>query len=105
MDVNDIFIGKEHDKAEKKKQILIVDDQEFNIKAIEIIFKYKLKINFENICVSALSGQKALELVQKKVNQDKESFKLILMDYEMPELNGPQTTDLIRTFLYNANID
>lgn len=27
------------------------------------------------------------------------------MDYEMPEINGAETTDMIRTFLCNQNIE
>ena len=37
-------------------KILLVDDQDFNLDAIEIIMKYKLKINVAKICVRATSG-------------------------------------------------
>ena len=35
----------------------------------------------------------------------KSSFKLILMDYEMPGMNGPQTTNSIRESLFVELID
>ena len=41
----------------------------------------------------------------ERQNYRRSSFKLILMDYEMPEMNGPECTDLIRNFLYQNNID
>ena len=37
-------------------KILLVDDQEFNLNALEIILKYKLKVDVATICVRALSG-------------------------------------------------
>lgn len=38
-------------------QILIADDQEFNLQALEIVLQYKLKIDVDNICVKAVGGQ------------------------------------------------
>ena len=43
--------------VESKNLILIVDDQEFNLEAIEIILKYKLKLDIKTTCVRANSGQ------------------------------------------------
>ena len=45
---------------------------------------------------SVLSGQEAIKIVEKRIQQvnDGESgasmFKLILLDYKMPDMNGPQ---------------
>lgn len=37
-------------------QILIVDDQDFNLDAMKIVLQYKLKIDVENTVVSATNG-------------------------------------------------
>ena len=54
------------------------------------MLKFKLKVDVENICVSTISGQQAIDIIKKDVNENiRCSFTLILMDYEMPEMNGP----------------
>ena len=49
---------------------------------------------------TALSGSIALELIKErleKVLQGQASmYKFILMDYSMPEMDGPQTAEKIR---------
>ncbi len=58
---------------------------------MEIILKYKLKIDIESTVVRASSGKMALELIKEDVVKNKyndSSYKLILMDYEMPEMDG-----------------
>ena len=72
--------------------ILLVDDQEFNLDAIEIILKYRLNLDIKTTCVRANSGQQAFDIIKEDAEQNnyaRSSFKLILMDYEMPEINGP----------------
>ena len=65
------------------------------------MLKYELDVDVSNICVSALSGEEAIDMIQKDVNENGSiSFKLILIDYEMPGMNGPEATNLIRQFLY-----
>lgn len=58
---------------------------------MEIILKYKLKIDIESTVVRASSGKMALEFIKEDVVKNKyndSSYKLILMDYEMPEMDG-----------------
>lgn len=67
------------------KTILIVDDNPVNIKITSTVLQragYKVKTSH--------NGIKALEIL------DNENIDLILMDGEMPELNGYQTTIKIR---------
>ena len=87
--------------------ILIVDDEQFNLDAITIILKFKFQINIKEICTCALSGEEALEIIKKDAqNNDyfESSYKLILMDYNMPKLNGPDTSILIREFLKSKKL-
>ncbi|MDB5250123.1 MAG: response regulator [Segetibacter sp.] len=74
---------KEVDKTEIK--ILVVDDREDNILSIETI----LEREGYNI-VKALSGRGALKIL---LNQH--DFTLILMDVQMPDMNGFETAALI----------
>ena len=65
--------------------ILIVEDNEMNQKVIKAILK-KNNISFE----LASDGQNALEILNHK------KFDLILMDCQMPILDGYETTVIIR---------
>ena len=70
------------------------------------MLKYNLDINVKETCESAISGQQAIDIIKKNVLKNHSCcFKLILIDYEMPGLNGPETTNLIREFLYSREID
>lgn len=67
------------------KTILIVEDNEINMKIACSILK-KLGYNF----LWAYTGKQALEILRSK------HVDLILMDIQMPELNGLETTKIIR---------
>lgn len=73
--------------------ILIVDDTYFNIMALQQILD---KEGFKS--ESALSGKEAIEKVKTK------NYDLILMDCEMPELDGWETTQLLRDLEKNEKI-
>ncbi len=66
-------------------KILLVDDREDNLFSIEAIFE---KDNYT--IVKANSGREAL-----KVLLQQQDFSLILMDIQMPELNGFETATII----------
>ncbi len=66
-------------------RILIVDDREDNLLSIETILENE---NYE--IVKALSGKAALKIL---LNQH--DFTLILMDVQMPDMNGLETASLI----------
>ena len=70
---------------EIKCNILIVDDIEANLEAIE-----SLLIPLNQIITRAKSGKEALQAI---LNNE---FALILMDIQMPEINGFETAELIR---------
>jgi two-component system CheB/CheR fusion protein len=69
----------------KSYKILAVDDVAESLKVLELNFEEKgAKL------ITATSGKRALELTAEQ------KFDLILMDMQMPELDGMETTKLIR---------
>ena len=79
----------------KPKKILVVDDQPFNIQALNVILKYSVGIKDQNLIVTAFNGQEALQKVMNDVNQNRFkfcSFDLILMDCNMPFMDGYEAT-------------
>jgi signal transduction histidine kinase len=80
--------SQEHSRGKQilhEAKILVVDDREDNLVSIESI----LENDGYNI-VKANSGKAALKLLLK--DQD---FSLILMDVQMPQMNGLETANLI----------
>ena len=43
-----------------------------------------------------LSGNEALEIMQARIKESKPPFRLVILDYSMPEKDGPQTAMEIR---------
>ena len=67
-----------------------------------------MKLDVNTICVTAMSGKEAIEIIQKdaqRLNFNESSFKLILIDYQMPEMTGPECTRVLRNYLYMKKID
>ena len=67
-----------------------------------------MKLDIAMTCVTAMSGKEALEIIKQdaeKLGFFESSFKLILMDYEMPEMTGPECTRTLRNYLYTKKID
>lgn len=68
-------------------KVLIVDDNELNLTVAEgILAPLQMQID------KALSGRQAIEMI------DNVHYHLILMDHMMPELDGIETTRIIRRF-------
>lgn len=68
--------------------VLVVDDSEINLEVVGSI----LERNGANV-VTALSGPDAIECLSKKP----ELFDIVLMDIQMPTMDGLETTQIIRT--------
>lgn len=73
---------------ELKRTILVVDDEKMNLAVVKRICKDEPMYDI----VTAQSGKEAIEIVK---NQD---IALLLLDIEMPEMNGFETLERIREF-------
>lgn len=69
-----------------KPQILLVDDRPGNLSALEGLLD-----ELDLVFVRALSGNEALRLTLKQ------DFALVLMDVQMPEMDGFETAELMRS--------
>jgi signal transduction histidine kinase len=67
-------------------KILIVDDRAENLFALEVILS-----NENYVCVRASSGKETLEILERE-----DDFAIILMDVQMPVMDGFETVELIR---------
>ena len=77
-----------------KNSILVVDDCSYNIVAIKsLLQQFNLK---RDICHN---GQEAIDRVRARVESGDPGYNLIMMDFSMPECNGPTSTKAIRKLL------
>ena len=79
------------DYTAPEARILIVDDNAINVTIAEGLLK---PIKAE--CVGALSGKEAVDRLRK------EDFDLVLMDHMMPDMDGIETTKVIRAEVERA---
>ena len=68
-------------------RILIVDDDDMNLKMAEFILKKDMK---DIELLLADSGMKAIDILQR------EKVDLVLLDFQMPVMNGLKTLEIIR---------
>ena len=74
--------------------MLVVDDCPFNIIALKNIIH-----GFDIGCDFCMTGAEALQKVRERVLSNKPNYKLILMDYSMPECDGISATRSIKQFV------
>ncbi|WP_420154219.1 PAS domain S-box protein [Siphonobacter sp.] len=75
--------------AKEQPHILLVDDNAVNRKvASEILLKAGCRVE------TADSGRKAIQLVEQTIGTD--PYSLILMDIQMPDMDGLETTQALR---------
>ncbi len=72
----------------REKAILVVDDDDMNLQMAEFILKKEMDVEV----LLADSGYKCIELLQKKTAVD-----LILLDIQMPRMDGIKTLETIRS--------
>lgn len=83
-----------------ESEILIVDDNIFNIIAYQgVLNQIDIKAD------SASSGIIAFDNVKGKYERNGTAYKLILMDYSMQGLSGPETTEKILNFFNETATD
>lgn len=70
-----------------KVTIMVVDDDEMNLKMAEFILKKEMTADI----LLAESGYKCIELLQQK-----NDVALILLDIQMPRMDGIKTLEMIR---------
>lgn len=95
----DLYADEEEESEEEgigfiapDAEVLVVDDNNVNLIVTEgIISPLQMKVE------KATSGKQALEMIEKK------HYDLIFMDHMMPELDGVETTRLIRRFHEDYN--
>ena len=83
------------------ENILVVDDDAFNLMSLELILK-----NFNLKCQKATNGKDAIEkiLTQKCDSIHCRGFKLVFMDYQMPIMDGVESTIEIMRLSENREI-
>ena len=72
----------------------MVDDSPFNIVALRSLLSL---FDLESDCAS--DGNQAIQLVKNRLSSETPMYKLILLDYSMPECDGPTATVEIRRLL------
>lgn len=94
VDLNAPDVGDPSHEEEKdqKKSVLVVDDNAATLRSIKAMLDDKYNVSV------ATSGMKALTMIGKKRPD------LILLDYEMPVVDGKQTLEMIRAEGDIANI-
>ena len=75
--------------------IILVDDAVTNRKVLGRLLK-----NNNYTCYEASNGQECLDMMKEAAHQ----YDLILMDYEMPVMNGPTATKILRELGYTLPI-
>ena len=88
-------------------RILLVDDEMYNIEAFKILLNLHCNIDTDAICDVAWNGEEALQTVKDNVEKNSGSwcdYELILMDCNMPIMDGCESTYLIRSFLHSKKL-
>lgn len=85
--------------SQGKLRVLVADDNSTNIEVVSRLLKLE---DVYDVTI-AKDGQEAYELVKTNM-ENNQHFDLIFMDIQMPNLDGLQSTRLIRKMGYSAPI-
>lgn len=89
----------EKKRGDGKLRVLVADDNNTNIEVVSRMLKLESVVDV----TIAKDGQEAYELVKTNMERD-QRFDLIFMDIQMPNVNGLQSTRMIRKMGYDAPI-
>ena len=67
-----------------------------------------IKIDVDKVCETAIGGEKGFNTIIHDLEQNGGQFcgyNLILMDCNMPFMDGYQCSEMIRTYLFNKRVD
>ncbi len=86
MELNSLLSNLWKEKKDSYKKILLIDDNKINLKVLDnILNKYDFEIH------SVTSGKEGIELVKNN------KYDLIFIDYMMPEMDGIEVLNIIKT--------
>ena len=85
-------------KPDQYPHVLIVDDDRMNIEVVSMMLEGQ-----QVSSVSAINGEIAVDIVEARIklfeSGEAPMFKIILMDYSMPEMDGPTATiEMLKLF-------
>ncbi|KAM3139103.1 hypothetical protein pb186bvf_008701 [Paramecium bursaria] len=105
-EINKVYVNqnsfmKRSTKAIISVQILVVDDNHFNLEAMKRTLD-QLKRGID-LLDTAINGAIAIKQVNKKWETSKEFYKIIFMDLEMPGRDGIQTAKIILQMAQERN--
>jgi CheY-like chemotaxis protein len=85
--------------SEKKKRILIADDNKLNIK----LLTYMLETSHVDI-TSVLDGEEALNILKKSQFNNNNRFDVVFLDNNMPILSGNEVLSSLRKIEQEENL-
>jgi CheY-like chemotaxis protein len=85
--------------SDRKAQVLIVDDNDFN-RAVVSEFLEEAGLSYHEACTGLEAVEKVLQF-----NKGEEGYKVVLMDCEMPVMNGWEATKSIMQMWEEAKIE
>ncbi|MEK6878392.1 MAG: response regulator [Nanoarchaeota archaeon] len=89
--VDDADFLDKHPVLQKNIRILVVEDNLLNQKfVLKVLEKERIEVTL------ATNGNEAIDLLDESMQKNRDKFNLILMDIQMPVLDGLETTKLIR---------
>jgi len=94
------FIKEANHSIHEKPKILIVDDNPFNL-----LVARRLAENLGYTTSCALNGKIAIEMLQNCKTNSEQHYCAVLMDLQMPVMDGYEATKILREMMENEEIE